>query len=603
MESMQGVQGIPTFPPFCAARISDSENCSVLGITIPCHKAFSAETLDAFGDGLLASHIWTFLVTLVIGVASLWNIKEPWDFRRHSLMITCGLYAVETSFFAIIRFFFGVCKPLVALAALHNLFEWSIVLHVAHGTTNRNVLCKRLGIAALFINVQIIICLCVPDFETSLGLEMVFGLMMDFGIPLLFLSQFSCPHRKKLYGCAAAAHSIHLLGTILPLVFAIHFSSSHASWFGGFFLEILINITVPLTHFLYCYWSYQIDYLADETGITISFLAEKDQSISTEKGHCSIDQQHSGSETVETSKTEDLTNTKSGVSHYCEPRRSGKTDEVQIRDVWRFLTIGFFLGLVPLLVVPKLLMKECEGGDRCFTQSYVTKTSVVSAGNGLQTTSSHDQDSTRTALVDILKSQNPGLVSVRVLRMDGADLNDSLYHTVETWKDVKSLTGSSISVSNVMAGRNVKALDAFTEVKVAICQDKEIGVVKVKTGFKCPPLWNILDGANYCGWVPGCKYMKELDGLLSLYMKDGSVVNAVGDKNKVMSFHVEVLSQTQLSGFKGSLSLREDLATGLCDVNYSFQIILGDGSGKISSFFYDSFIEQFIPKLHEMAMR
>ncbi|KAG7342095.1 hypothetical protein IV203_007187 [Nitzschia inconspicua] len=276
---------------------------------------------------------------------------------------------------------------------------------------------------------------------------------------------------------------------------------------------------------------------------------------------------------------------------------------MQIRDVWRFLIVGFFLGLVPLLVVPKLLMKECEGGDRCFTQSYVTKTSVVSAGNGVQTISSHDQDSTRKALVNILKSQNPGLVSVRVLRIDGADLNDNLYHTIETWKDVNSLTGSSISVSNVMGVRNVKAIDAFTEVQAATCQDKEIGVVKVKTDFECPPLWNVLDGGNYCGWIPGCKYMKELDGLLLLYMKDGSVVNAIGDKNKAKTFNVEVLSQTQLSGFKGSLTLWEDIATGMCDVNYSFQIILGYGSGKISSFFYDSFIEQFIPELHEKAMR
>jgi hypothetical protein len=285
---------IPFFPPFCVAKVDESDACELFGVTIPCHRAFNEDTLGQFGYGLESSHIWTFVLTFAIGLISLWNLKWPWDFHHQSLKATCALYAIETSFFSLIRFFWGVCKPLVAFAALHNLFEWSIVLHVAHGTTDLKILGRRLSCAALFIGILIILCLCIPDLETALGVEMVFGIMLDFGIPIMFLSQLSNPTRGPIYAYAAAAHTgsyteqmfrwhttqrfaksksntplctiVHLLGTILPLVFAIYFSGS-TSWFSDFVLEILINVSVPVTHFLYCIWSYHIAYVSDEAGI------------------------------------------------------------------------------------------------------------------------------------------------------------------------------------------------------------------------------------------------------------------------------------------------------------------------------------------------
>jgi hypothetical protein len=512
---MQGDGDIPTFPPFCAAKVIDDEECSMFGLTIPCHKAFSEDTLETFGFGLVASHIWTFVVTLVIGVVSLWNIKGRWEFRRHSLKTTCALYAIETSFFALIRLYWGVCKPLVAFAALHNLFEWSIVLHVAQETSNLNVLRKRLSIAALFINIQIIVCLCIPDLETSLGLEMMFGLMMDFGIPLMFLSQFSDPHRRKIYGFAAVAHCIHLLGTILPLVFAIHFSG-HASWFASFFLEILINVTVPLSHFLYCFWSYQIDYVADETKITISWASEKDDVFDercngSEKSVFPLEKlqtvvektwttQPSGSVTIESSKEKDIIQKILADAALCkEPCKCEMANERRIRDFWKYLITGFVLGLVPLLVFPRLLMSECEGSDGCIIRSYVTKTSVAKTERQGQR-NFLNRSLSRDAIEVILKSQNPGLIDVRVLNGDGPDS----YHCVETWKDLTSMTEASLSVSNVMTGRNVKAIDWYTEVQATTCRGKENGVVKMKTDTLCSPLLKIFEpGDNSYSWIPG----------------------------------------------------------------------------------------------------
>ena len=64
--------------------------------------------------------------------------------------------------------------------------------------------------------------------------------MLDFAIPVMFVSQLFDSEKRKVYMYAAAAHTVHLFGTILPLVFAIYFSGN-ISWFSDFFLEILIS--------------------------------------------------------------------------------------------------------------------------------------------------------------------------------------------------------------------------------------------------------------------------------------------------------------------------------------------------------------------------
>jgi hypothetical protein len=96
--------------------------------------------------------------------------------------------------------------------------------------------------------------------------------------------------------------------------------------------------------------------------------------------------------------------------------------------------------------------------------------------------------------------------------------------------------------------------------------------------------------------------MKESNGFLSLYMKDGSVVNAVSGHSNGHTSHVSVLSEMQLSGFEGTLSLHEDSSLGMCELKYSFKVLVGEGFMK-SSIFYDTFVETFIPDVFQRAMQ
>lgn len=121
-----GGSGVPLFPSsWCRIGISGEDECSLLGITIPCHKTFSEDSLEHFGFGLEQSHLWTFFITFTIGLIALWCTGltfTPSNFKEKSLKLTCALYAIDTALFALVRFYWGVSKPLVRKLSLHSLF-------------------------------------------------------------------------------------------------------------------------------------------------------------------------------------------------------------------------------------------------------------------------------------------------------------------------------------------------------------------------------------------------------------------------------------------------------------------------------------------------
>jgi len=235
--------GIPFFPKMCRVEIDNEDECTLFGITVPCHKSFSEDSLDNFGFGLQQSHNWTFVSTFLIGLISLWkaNVNRN-NFRWKSLKITCALYAMETACFSLARFYWGVSKPLVCeyicgifldmsvghytsnfhlsflhtvIAAIHNLFEWSILAHVAEMNhpekSEYQQLCERLVKATIFICFVVAVCMVIPNLFLSLAFEQLFGIVLDITLPIVFVRQMfhSDPDkrssRKKLYWMPAAA--------------------------------------------------------------------------------------------------------------------------------------------------------------------------------------------------------------------------------------------------------------------------------------------------------------------------------------------------------------------------------------------------------------
>ena len=198
---------------------------------------------------------------------------------------------------------------------------------------------------------------CIPNLFYSLAAEQLFGIMLDFALPMMFLAQLSDEDEgeraKKVHVflMPAAAHIFHLFGTILPLVLAI-FLSGHVSWFSNFFLEILINLCVPVTHYLYCAWSFDLDELNDEL--------EVESSKSIKPKQLSDRESVAGSKIVKALRRRTRSKRRTRVTTFfgkgiicggatqCNKKSGLLPQEYRIKNVPAYLVTGFVLGLITL---------------------------------------------------------------------------------------------------------------------------------------------------------------------------------------------------------------------------------------------------------------
>jgi heme-degrading monooxygenase HmoA len=183
----------------------------------------------------------------------------------------------------------------------------------------------------------------IPNLLLAFLAEQATGIMLDFGMPLMFISvlldKTASPQAKKFYMLPAIAHTVHILFTILPLVFANFFVGA-VSWYSCFFNEIAIYISAPITHLLYISWSHQADDLRE--------------------------QDHT--------KNEDG----SPADFSLLPK------EYRFYGAKKFIGIGFLLGLFTLLGVPAIL-KEChETPPLCNPSGPLTGTSVALVNRGYE---------------------------------------------------------------------------------------------------------------------------------------------------------------------------------------------------------------------------
>jgi len=630
VELMRAANGgtVPFFPPMCRAVVSEQDDCTFMGITIPCFKVFNKDTVAHFGMGLEMAAIWTFVITFLIGLVPLCKIvDEMWysgnnNWNSSALKIACALYSVETAIFALIRYYWGVCKPLVAAAAVHNLCEWGIVLSIS---TNYKELEKYLPMAAFFITFLVTLCICVPNLFLSLGLEQSFGIMLDFGMPIMFTLQLLDNEKRKIYLLPAIAHTVHIFGTILPLVYSIMLSN-HVSWFSTFFLEILINVTVPAAHFIYCYWSFDLERILTELRDAPPAPPAPARRFTTFRFSIFQPLDHDEVPSVigsDESSVSEPTDASGGGMHgfareppqarwKSEPSVASEEDDSEdegilppkyrIDNTQRFLGMGFVLGLFTLAYIPLTYMPECDAPP-CLTQRYVSKTSILTLSDDML-----ESGGTIKETVQRL----PGLVELHV----GRALHDvaaDKYIMVETWSAKDNMTDDTLShFIDASAGDDLideatlsRQLDVAT-VNKKQCALERIDSIEVQPQYSCKKLWRVLSSPGYCAWIPGCKFAAtQSSHHAQLYMGDGTTLPAVITKNKKeKKISVSVLSQTELPGYSAVMTL-EKTGNGLfpwsngnksCNLKYEFRINAAYLSSPSKR--SDNFNEYFLPDLY-----
>jgi hypothetical protein len=305
---------------------------------LPCSNVHFFDSLNVSILSFLLTG--TFLVLFVLGMSALSYIPSPWEWKD-SMKLTCALYSVETSFFAIFRFYLGFSKPLLIGAAMHNLFEWSIVLHVMNETKMFSHFFRNMQMASIWIVAVVCIAIMIPNLLLAFLVEQTTGIMLDFGMPLMFLSQIfnstTDKEVKRFYMLPAIAHTVHLVFTIIPLVTANFFVGT-VSWYSSFWNEIAIYISAPVTHLLYIVWSHQVDEIRQNYALTVG--KTKHDFLLPETYRC--------------------------------------------KGAAKFIGVGFIMGLFMLLGVPALIGQCTMEPPVCIPTGPITGTSVALINRGYE---------------------------------------------------------------------------------------------------------------------------------------------------------------------------------------------------------------------------
>jgi len=159
-------------------------------------------------------------------------------------------YALSTGWFAVFRIEYQLGKPLLIASALHNLCEWGMVCYSYFAIKSDRY--RYFVIFLIWIWFVITFVTIVPKFPIYALAEQVSGIALDFLLPVtwfLIMRQQDNIDDKNMYKLACIAHTIHLFGTILPLV--IENLIVGQSYYLSAFLEFCIFLTSGATHALY----------------------------------------------------------------------------------------------------------------------------------------------------------------------------------------------------------------------------------------------------------------------------------------------------------------------------------------------------------------
>lgn len=436
--------------------------------------------------------------------------------------------------------------------------------------------------------------------------------------------------------------TVHLFGTILPLVFSIMLSN-HVSWFSTFFLEVLINATVPVSHFLYCVWSFHLPnrHIDQATAATVargrvsSFSAsvgstadsfrsanEEEEDEDELPSPSVIESEGSSSSSEPASEknisvppthirvTSDLTSTTTGEDEDDDSRAEDEgilPKKYRIQKVERYLGSGFVLALFILGFVPHMYMPECDAPP-CLKQRYVSKTSILALSDEMLESGGTIKEAVQSL---------PGLIELHV-DLARHNMEDDKYVMVEVWSDKDNMTMTEDVLSYFIdtsegnaiidEAKQIQHLDVAT-VNKKQCASEMIDSIELQPQFSCKKLWRVLDSPGYCAWIPGCEFaatQSESSNYAQLHMRDGTIIPAVIAKNEEeKKISVSVLSQTDLPGYKAVMTLEKSgggifpWSSGNKSCNLKYEFRMNGASPTSPSKRSDiNFNEYFLPDLY-----
>jgi len=526
-------------PPLCVVPLKETV-CSGFGYSTDCYEAYKADS--PFGKGIILGHAIVFVCLIVIGFANLFfyynGAREIWG---QSMVLTSSFYAILTSSFALCRSVWMLSRPLFIGAAMHNFFEWCIVIQLSFNTVRKQR--KYVVLATAFILVIISLVSLVPDLKAVTLLEQSCGVMLDLGLPLMFLRKWIYENRQ-LYRLPALAHSIHFVFTILPLIFA-NFFVGEISWVTTFGLEFLIYVSTPITHILYLIWSVEFD---NKKRI------QQDRDMAKRR------------------VSRDEANTLENADVLQRPEK--------------YLFISFFLGLIPLVVIPNYILSPCPSDKFCKQNPTVFRTTSVNVYDGFGRAF---QD--RIAHYKLIENGTSARGNKKY-ELTKSISNPTQYNIFEEWaseKDYEAWVEGGLPsqvfrkdgpMGDIINGSMQAA--GYRKPAPSSCHDEVHVGFFVDVKSSCRQVWSVITNfENDCSWIQDCLYVStdpQNPKIRNLTMVDGEVLVQKLLYVKHDEFGYQLLpGSPALPGYKGVVTRTRSKVPGMgCGVGFKYQLHKGN---------------------------
>lgn len=474
--------------------------CTWLGVTVKCLPA-----IDLHGP-------WNFLLAHWLLAGALFTIgfinlfKADWKKNFVTTAATSG-YAIVTGAFAIARAQYGVSKPLLVGAALHNLFEWIFVATItqAKWANKKRMIVKT----SLWIGLVITVVVLIPDTKIATLVEQSVGIMLDFFLVLAFFELAVMgpdSEVRSFYLLPFISVAVHLFFTILPLVFA-NFAVGATDYFV-FVNESMIYVSPLVTHGIYYVWGQRVDKRWDTAG-------------------------------------------------NIEPRFMVKSAKFK-------MAMAFGMGLIPLLGI------SSHSGS-CIAPTALTGTTIARVNPGLgdafidriaqfklvETAKEAD------GCIDYVLTRN--IQDPDEFRfIEKWESAEAVTQWMQRGLPVELFRNDPV-MHQLLVGGQLQVQGAYMDVQTP----KEVthGGVWFTMGAKCDKVWSVVGNWSDCSWVIGCTRAEVLKPTLRV-LHFGEATNLTVTLHELNDNAMSL--RYGFPGHEGHVTLYNNASSGGCDATYAF---------------------------------
>lgn len=527
------------------------ETCTWLGFRFPCLHGWdhSSKELSQF---VVLGHSVAAVVMTFIGVCHFSRARSTED----TMTMTYAAYCVATAWFAIVRATFEIGPPLVFLAAVHNVFEWCVLVQLSFEDQSKQRAMMARGsvwpLLVLAFAMGLALAGVAPDSSVIavLTVEQFAGISLDFALLVGFADMFR--HHGGMFALPFLGSFLHVGGTILPLVLGNFIITTHSP--STFMNELLIYVCTPLSHLLHFHWTHAYDMHVERVAVRPLLPAFR-----TSYGR------HFG-----------------------------------------YLFVGLLMGIVPLFCLPVMR-------PSCTPPHAITGMATASVWPGLGDAFKH-----RVASKGLLENARAAPGNVVYSLLQNID-NPDEFRFVETWDSRDSLlkwmsgfpqelfgedgdkylknmvVGGKLQMTHTVRNEHAGLPAAYMQADLPTTPS---GGVQATFKTSCEKMWNVIGDWGNCEWVIGCKEaVVEINDpkMRRLTMPTVELAERLLDM-KDHSLAYTITEPTEFYPYTGNLTL-VSAGTG-CHLTYHFQT--GIGSRMTVPGVLADFHEHRIPKLHEL---